>query len=121
MLVKVLRSFPYSRDGYTTLQAVKGERTDVPDHLVPGLEREGYIGGTKDAGPSPEDKMIRATPENKRTAEPRADQAQVEIPDDWRDLPWAQLRSLASKVSNDPVRDKDGAVAAVEAELARRD
>lgn len=52
----------------------------------------------------------------------------VQIPDDWRDLPWTKaeteggltLRSLASSVSTVPVLNKAQATAAVEAEIARR-
>lgn len=44
----------------------------------------------------------------------------VQIPDAWRDLPYFELLSLASKLSKDPVRNKVECVAAVEAELARR-
>lgn len=60
-------------------------------------------------------------------AEPRAQQLAVEIPDDWRDLPYLpkkagepSLKSLAAKVSNTPVTDKAVAIAAIEAELAKR-
>lgn len=55
-----------------------------------------------------------------RTAETRAEQAAVEIPDDWRSLKWFALRSLASKISDTPIKTSEDAVAAIEAELARR-
>ena len=47
MRVKILKSFPFSRDGLTTLQAVAGRDEDIPDRLIPGLQREGFVG--KDA------------------------------------------------------------------------
>lgn len=42
------------------------------------------------------------------------------IPEGWRDLPWPALRSLAAKVSDETVRSKDDAVAAIEIEIERR-
>lgn len=54
------------------------------------------------------------------TKETVAERAAVAIPDDWRDLPWFALRALAAKLTDAPVNDKAGAVAAVEAEEARR-
>ena len=65
-----------------------------------------------------------ATP---KPAELPGAQAAVTIPDDWRDLPYmpkekggANLRSLASKVSSEPVLGKEAAIAAIEAELTKR-
>lgn len=59
--------------------------------------------------------------------EPRAQQLAVVIPDDWRDLPYIPrksgdpcLKSLASSVSSDPITSKDKAIAAIEAEIAKR-
>lgn len=59
-------------------------------------------------------------PSTKATAEPREKQAAVVIPDNWRELPWPRLRSLASQVSDDPIVNRPVAVAAIEAEIARR-
>lgn len=42
------------------------------------------------------------------------------IPADWRGLDWPELRSLAAKVSDEPIISKADAEAAIEAELARR-
>lgn len=54
--------------------------------------------------------------------------ARVYIPEDWQDLPYngpadagITLRSLAALVSDEPVTRKAEAVAAIEAELARRE
>ena len=44
MRVKILKPFPFSRDGFTTLQSVAGSDEDIPDRLVPGLRREGFVG-----------------------------------------------------------------------------
>ena len=51
---------------------------------------------------------------------PEAERAAVAIPEDWRDLSWPQIRSLAAQFASEPVLNKADAVAAVEAELARR-
>lgn len=55
------------------------------------------------------------------------DAASVTIPDDWRALSWTRpneeglsLRALASQVTTEAVVTKDDAIAAIEAELARR-
>lgn len=37
-----------------------------------------------------------------------------DIPADWRDLPWPALRSIASKLSSEPVRNRADAVKAIE-------
>lgn len=48
------------------------------------------------------------------------ERAKVEIPTDWRGLSWPKLRGLGSQFSNEPVLNKAGATAAIEAEIARR-
>lgn len=54
------------------------------------------------------------------------DTGSVQIPDDWRGLPWSKgnggltLRGLASSVSPVPVINSAMAIAAIEAELKRR-
>lgn len=54
------------------------------------------------------------------TIESPAMRAGVAIPDGWRGLPWPALKSLAAKLTDDPVRDKTDAIDAVSAELTRR-
>jgi hypothetical protein len=46
--------------------------------------------------------------------------SELEIPANWRDLTWQERRSLASKVSSDPISNGEEANAAIEAELKRR-
>ncbi|HEV7437770.1 MAG TPA: hypothetical protein VGO22_23335 [Pseudorhizobium sp.] len=46
--------------------------------------------------------------------------AKVEIPANWKDLTWQERRSLASKLSEDPISNGEEANAAIEAELKRR-
>lgn len=55
-----------------------------------------------------------------------ADRAHVEIPANWRDLPWSaagealSLRRLANRLSDEPVLKKADALAVIEAEARRR-
>jgi hypothetical protein len=46
--------------------------------------------------------------------------AVVDIPDNWRSLTWQDRRSLASKLTSDPIHNGDEANAAIEAALAKR-
>jgi hypothetical protein len=55
-----------------------------------------------------------------QTPETDATRPAVEIPGNWRDLSWQERRSLASKLSNEPVSNGEEANAAIEAELKRR-
>jgi hypothetical protein len=55
------------------------------------------------------------------TAERRTEQAAVEIPFDWQQAPWADLRRLAASVSDTPIVNRKQAEAAIEAELERRE
>lgn len=132
MLCKVIKNFKFSRDGLTLIDAYAGEEHDIPDEQVSGLAAEGFIDGikhgtavkdadlgvgegwgavseNKDAGASIENKDAGAAPENK-----------VEIPDDWRELAWPALRSLAASVSPTPVSTRDDCIAAIEIELDAR-
>lgn len=45
--------------------------------------------------------------------------AQVDL-SAWEDLTWPELRSVASRLSDEPVNNREKAVAAVQAELTRR-
>lgn len=44
----------------------------------------------------------------------------VDIPADWRDLSWPARKSLASKLTSEPVRSGSDAEAAILAEIERR-
>lgn len=44
----------------------------------------------------------------------------VTIPDDWRSMSWQDRRSLASKLTTEPIRNGEEANAAIEAALAKR-
>ncbi len=55
-----------------------------------------------------------------RTAETDETRAAVVIPGNWQELSWQERRSLASKLTDDPVSNGEQANAAIEAELKRR-
>jgi hypothetical protein len=50
-------------------------------------------------------------------AEPEPSQ----IPEGWRDLPWPALKSLAASVSDERIKTKEDAEAAIDLELKRRE
>lgn len=106
MIVTVKRDFPFSADGIATRTLAAGETVDIPDRFVPGLEEAGFV-----ARPRPtrrlENRMASAGPETK----PLRDA--VVIPEGWRDFSWPALRSLASSLSDAPIRNKDDAIAAI--------
>jgi hypothetical protein len=76
----------------------------IKDHLA------AQAGKKPEASPSP------FTP----ASETPATRAAVVIPDNWQALGWQERRSLASKLTDDPVHNGEEANAAIEAELARR-
>lgn len=49
---------------------------------------------------------------------PVADADELAIPDDWEDLPFFKLRSMASKLAGHPLTDKKSCIAAVNQHLA---
>lgn len=133
MKVTVLRPLPYAADHIRAVTLAPGE-AEIADELVPGLVAEGYL-AEPDQGAAPAEAVAPSAPEppavpvvaepdapaEPTQAEPTdAPAAAVEIPADWRDLKWPALRSLALKVSDEPIRNHDDAVAAIELELERR-
>lgn len=89
---------------------------------VEQLDPSSAVAGPDEARPQAE------APASLTPAPPRNDRGKVYLPEDWRDLPWApkpdqdlSLRSLAAMVSDTPVLNKPQAIAAITAELARRD
>lgn len=49
-----------------------------------------------------------------------AERASIEIPENYADLPLIELRALAGKFSDGPIKSKDDATAVIAAELNRR-
>lgn len=126
----------YKRLGYAVDAAVEeaaattidGLRTDGPTlavyvnagYLAENYPPQGYA--------AVEDDDYRA--ELERRKKPASDPSrgdgndppsdQVEIPDNWRALEWPAMRSLAARLTPKPVKKEKDAVAAIEAELAKR-
>jgi hypothetical protein len=71
----------------------------------------------EDTAPEPQEAVVPRQSEGPQGTTPTL----VTIPADWREnLAWPVLRSLASSVSDTPVKNRAEAEAAIEAELARR-
>lgn len=68
-----------------------------------------------DAAPLPEPAPAPAAVSHKAD-----DLAAVTIPEGWADLPWQKLRSIASQVSDTPIKNAAEARQAIEVELRRR-
>jgi len=145
--VYVLKPFTYSTDGYTEKPADLYETIpDFPEKFFDGLNKAGYLrrakigDGKVSLKPSAEEIAKKVEPivetavklqealttisetgnlPTKTTDEKVVDGSDVEIPDDWRSLKWFALRSLATKFGETP-KNSEEAIAAIEAELARR-
>lgn len=90
--VEVLRTFPYSEDGMTSRELVKGSVTEITADCLDGLAAEGYVRAQPSsvvpvdqpvtlplAAPEakampdvPENKALGETPENKTAASKRS-------------------------------------------------
>lgn len=91
---RILRPFLYSTDGIRAEQLEAGTVAEITEGAE-GLQAEGYI----------------APPDTPAPA--------VEIPADWRDLAWPQLRSLAAALGG-PFNSRAECIATVEGALAER-
>ena len=84
--------------------------------IVAAYEALGVPVERLDAAPTAEPRKPVEAPIIKTVGQPGA----VVIPDDWQDLGWQKLRSLASSVSTTPIKNSEEAKAAISPELARR-
>lgn len=66
---------------------------------------------------TPKAPKVADTSPVKETADSRA---AIVIPDDWKTIPWSERRALASRLTDQPVRNGADAQVAIEAELKRR-
>jgi hypothetical protein len=62
MRVAILKSFPFSRDGIATLSAIAGSDEDIPDRLISGLQREGFVRETAIKTPAESVTLFPAEP-----------------------------------------------------------
>lgn len=106
MTHKVLRSFPFSRDGIKIESAEAGAEVDLPEALVSGLEAAGFI-GEPDEEPS--------QPAGAGAGQNGGDGAgKPAIPADWRDLHHIKMIPLA-KQFDETVSTKARAIEVLEA------
>lgn len=123
MLCKVITPFPFAKDGINPRNLCKDEVIDFPEGLVSALKAEGLIGpndddGNQDALEGTGGKVLET-----KVVEPdefKADKGSVNIPDGWTDLPWPELRGLACRISDDPIKSRVDAIAAIQAEIDSR-
>lgn len=122
MLGVALKDFEFSRNGVDIEKAEAQSTVDFPDALVPGLEAEGFIKPATDQQTS-----ILAAPENKDAGASTGTKVVVdrlEIPQDWRNLHYRSIISLAERISAAALGiDKNAlneATGIIEAEVSRR-
>ncbi len=68
MRCKVLKQFPYAKDGIDVKNVRPGEVVDFDASIVGGLIEAGMVEEAteeKDAGPAPKNKALKGAPENK--------------------------------------------------------
>lgn len=66
---EVLKPFPLSEDGITNRHLEKGAVEAIPDELVAGLTKEGFVRPAKKAvKAAPENKAVETAPEDKAPA-----------------------------------------------------
>ena len=134
--VIALKPFIYSNDGYTEIPVAEKEVFELPERFFQGLNDARYVRRAKIGDgkitlkPTKEEVAKKTAPIVEtavklqevltKVAETKVDASDVEIPDDWRSLKFFALRSLAAKFGETP-KNMEEAVAAIEAELAKRD
>lgn len=63
---------------------------------------------------------VKHDPKRYSLEKPEAEKGPVEIPEDWKDLPFSKRRAIALKLGEDNNVNSERANAAIEAELAKR-
>lgn len=147
--VIALKPFVYSEDGYTEISIDEKQVFQAPERFFNGwndarmvrrtILDSGWISMTPQAE-KPIEPIVRTMAadetvtsiigdDNKDNESDTAvtdagkkpvEAVDVEIPNDWKSLKWFALRSLASKVSDTPIKTAEDATAAIEAYLASR-
>ncbi|OAN76749.1 hypothetical protein A8B82_15265 [Sulfitobacter sp. EhC04] len=139
----ILKTFEYTDEqNVGTKTAFEDTTVEIPDDLVAGLFKEGFLTdpenpdvryedrarsssgagslSNKDAGASSENAADLKGAQN----DPDQGDGQgttVEIPEGWADLSAKDLRELADKFAETPTANKDEAVEAIKAEIAKRE
>lgn len=110
-------------------QDIQAQRNVYYQARAEGLSRDEASAVANGGGESPRPEFTTSPDERVMITPPdQADEpGDIEIPDDWKFLSYlprikggASLRGLATKFSDQPINNAAEAVAAIEAELARR-
>lgn len=82
--------------------------------------REAYLA----AGYTPIEEYLGLDQEEKQDAKTQEEETEeqeekesVDIPEEWEDLSWPKLRSLASSLTDEPVKSKEQALEIIRAEI----
>ncbi|MCG8445911.1 MAG: hypothetical protein MI753_09370 [Hyphomicrobiales bacterium] len=109
MLCKILKPFPFSRDGINAEHAKPSDQINIPDNLVPGLLKERYVTvldeeGAKSLSGSPENKADDV-PENKTDMRKlRADYERVVGKPPWMGWDENELRKRMAEAEAEQVQ-----------------
>lgn len=101
----------------------KSDASNTPDEQGQGFS-DGVISKKDEAAahggklPQPDPKPDDGEDDGDNDGED--DRTSVEIPVDWEDLDWNQMRVLARKFSDTPITNKEQAVNTIQAEIERR-
>jgi hypothetical protein len=119
MRCTVLKAFPYSHDGIHIEDLAEGVSRDMREDLVPGLIAEGFV--KRD----PAELSVEITGAEKLAREKAEAEALLaargavvipgELPTKFEDM-----REIAVQLTDETVKSKDDALAAINAEIARR-
>ncbi|MCS0497868.1 hypothetical protein NVS89_22515 [Ancylobacter sp. MQZ15Z-1] len=116
----VSKPFPWSPDGVHIEQLQVGAERDFGE-LAPGLVGAGYItapGLPPGSGNPAAAADLRSPPSTSNAS--GAQDAPVEIPENWHELHHATKKKLAREISGQEPADTAAAEAVIEAEIARR-
>lgn len=143
--VYILKSFPFSRNGIKEEQAEVNATIDIPGRLFDGLNREGYVRravigdghitlSTVPAAPAPAQPAVAppaavttAAPSTVVVPAPQPPAATSDLTEEelaaladgsWKDWRFFKQRSVAAKISDQPIKDGADAKAAIEAYIA---
>lgn len=145
--VYVLKPFPFSRNGVEEEFASAGQTLPIPARLFGGLNKEGYVrraeigdghftlhpssaaeqapvvtdtGDDPDQAKSDEDaeKTTPAPQPPVKTSDLSSEEEAALADGSWKDRKFFWKRSVAAKVSSDPIADGPSAEAAIEAYIA---
>lgn len=104
----------------------KGMSHEVASAVANGWIGEADAGRMEMKADAGEKAETKTAPDKEPDKDNEIDRDAVEIvtdeahPDFWGNLHWAKLSKLAASVSDEPIKNKKDAIAAIEAELERR-